>query len=100
VEKMESTLKNFENRLNNVIKLKEAILGLDGRNALNLAPPKKSKWVVEIPGFFRKKRLKILAESLMVNPNGALSITIDKDHILCFANGQWCRFYSENALNE
>ena len=71
--------------------------GGHGKNALDLLPSKKSVWVVEVPAFLRKKRLEILAESIKVDHNGTLMVTIDKarNQFLCFASGHWCSFYTD-----
>jgi hypothetical protein len=74
--------------------------GLNGQNALDLSPPKKSTWTIEVPGFFRKKRLKILAESIMLLPSGDISVTLDssKGHYMGISRGHWRAFYSEDAF--
>jgi len=47
-------------------------------NALKLNDRKPAiPWIIETPGFFRKRRLKILAERIDITPFGDLLITLD-----------------------
>ena len=73
--------------------------GGHGQNALDLLPSKKSKWIIETPGFFRNQKQRIVAESVTINPNGALSVIIDKaqNRCICFAGGRWISFYTDDT---
>jgi hypothetical protein len=72
-----------------------ALNKIDGKNALDLLSPKKNIWVIETNGFFRKKRMKISAESIKLLPSGDISIALDsnKGQHMAISAGSWVSFY-------
>jgi hypothetical protein len=67
------------------------------KNALTLNNRKPAiLWIIETPGFFRNRKLKILAEGVTID-GAALLITINaqKGLRMGIAAGSWFRFYPE-----
>jgi hypothetical protein len=54
-------------------------------------------WVIETPGFFRNRKLRIFAEEVVIIDGAALLITLNaqKGFKMGIAAGSWTRFYPE-----